>query len=308
MHNLLILPVFALGLVFLLKGADWVTEKAGNIAAYYGISGTVIGLTLIAFSTSIPELSVSLTASAVGASGIAVGNIVGSNIANIGLVLGLAMLITPILVDMGDIEEVTVMLIITVVTLVYMMGGLSRMEGIFLLAFIVIYTLDLVKHGKKRMQYIKPKYDIARELIYFLVGICGVFVGSRLLVIAASEFALIFSISGVVIGATVVALGTSLPELSIVLMAGKKGFREMALGTIIGSNMFNLAAILAITAIIRPIPATHNLLYVDMPIMAILAFLLFSFMRTDWRLSRKEGVIFLSVYVIFIILQFLRIG
>ncbi len=303
MRPILSILLFIIGLVILLKGADWTTIKAERIAKYFGVSNLVIGLTLVAISTSLPELAVSVTASALNSGGISIGNVVGSNIANIGLVLGISLIITPTLVDKKNLEEASIMFVLMIVAAIYIYNGVGRIEGSFLLVFIGVYLGDLVKHRRKLAKYVVPGYDIKKEFLVFTIGVAGVILGSRILVDSTISIASIFNISEIVISATAIAIGTSLPELSVSLSAGKKGFKQMAIGNIIGSNIFNIAGVLAISAIVRPVMSSHEINFVDVPIMVILAGLLLVFMRTKWELSRKEGAVFLAIYAIFILLQ-----
>lgn len=299
------LLLFAAGLAVLLKGADWATEKASEIARYFGVSNVIIGLSLIALSTSLPELAISLTASAFGSGGIALGNVVGSNIANIGLVLGLSVIITPILVDKGNIEEATILLILLTVSAMYMLNGISFLEGVFLLLFIFVYLYDLFRYGEKRISNVRPVYNIKKESIFFILGIIGVILGSNLMVTSAVSIAEALYISEEVIAATVISIGTSLPELSVSLTAAKKGFKDMALGNIIGSCMFNIALVLGLSSLLVPITSTNALLYLQLPFMVGLSALLLLFMKTRWKLSKKEGMVFLAVYIVFLAMQFL---
>lgn len=295
---------FLIGLAVLLKGADWTTTKAERIAKYFGVSNLIIGLTLVAISTSLPELAVSATASFLNFGGISIGNVVGSNIANIGLVLGISTIIAPILVDRKNMEEASIMFVLMVITALYIYNGVSRTEGLFFLLFIAIYLWDLVRHRRRLATYIRPGYNIKKEILIFSIGVIGVIAGSRILVSSTISLANIFNISEAIISATAIAIGTSLPELSVSLTAGKKGFRQMAIGNVIGSNIFNVAGVLAISSLIRPITSTYKINFIDVPIMVILSGLLLVFMRTNWQVSRREGVIFLTIYLVFLILQF----
>ncbi|MFO7872767.1 MAG: calcium/sodium antiporter [Candidatus Undinarchaeales archaeon] len=299
------LLLFAAGLAVLLKGADWATEKASKIASYFGVSNVIIGLSLVALSTSLPELAVSLTAALFGSGGIALGSVVGSNIANIGLVLGLSVIITPILVDKGNIEEATILLILLTVSAMYMLNGISFLEGVFLLLFIFVYLYDLFRYGEKRISNVRPVYNIKKESIFFVLGIVGVILGSNLMVTSAVSIAEVLYISEEVIAATIIAIGTSLPELSVSLTAAKKGFKDMALGNIIGSCMFNIALVLGFSSLLVPITSTKAFLYLQLPFMVGLSALLLLFMKTRWKLSKKEGMVFLAVYIVFLALQFL---
>ncbi len=304
MNLIISVLLFIAGLIILLKGADWATEKASKIASYFGVSNVIIGLSLIAFSTSLPELAVSLTAAVFGSGGIAVGNVVGSNIANIGLVLGLSVIVAPLLVDKGNIEEATILLILLTVSSIYMLNGISFLEGVFLLLFIFVYLYDLFRYGEKRISKVRAVYNIKKELIFFIIGVAGVILGSNFLVTSAVSIAEALSISEEVIAATIISVGTSLPELSVSLTAAKKGFKDMALGNIIGSCMFNVAMVLGLSSLIIPISASRSLVYFQLPFMVGLSALLLLFMKTRWELSKKEGLVFLIIYSVFLGIQF----
>lgn len=305
MSIILDISLFALGLIVLLKGADWSTDSASRIAKHFGVSNVIIGLSLLALSTSLPELAVSATASLLQSGGIAAGNVVGSNVANISLVLGSSVLFMPLLVDEGNIEEGTILFTLLVVSALYMVNGLSRLEGGLLLLFIFVYLYDLFRYGEKRIEKVKPDYNIKKESFLFILGIGGVVIGSRFLVSSAVSIAKTFQVSEVIIASTVIAIGTSLPELSVSLSAAKKGFKDLALGNIIGSCMFNISLVLGISAVITPVQATKSLVLIDLPFMLITSGFLLLFMKTRWKLSRKEGVFFLGIYALFISLHFI---
>ncbi len=301
---ILAILLLVVGFAALLKGADWFVESSANIARALGVSKFVIGFTLVAFGTSLPEMAVSVVASFVKASEIAVGNVVGSNIANIALVLGAAALLFTVKIKKSDFKHGMIMFLVSVLCFVLVWGGISRIEGFILFACLVVYISRLFSKEKNNKKE-KPKEGLGKSIIFCMLGLAGVIIGSHLLVGSAKTIAEFFMIPQIVIGMTIVALGTSLPELVTSLVAAKKGMQEIAIGNIIGSNMFNISAVLGLSALVRPIKAIPRLLSFDMPIMLGVTALMLIMLWKGKKIRRWQGAILIASYIGFVAAAFL---
>ncbi|MFH1424748.1 MAG: calcium/sodium antiporter [archaeon] len=302
--NSLTFIYFAIGLVALIKGADIFTNSASKIARHYGLSELVIGLTLVAFATSLPELAVSATASFFHSYEIALGNVIGSNIANVGLVIGLSALAFPIVARSEEISECLVMIGVLMVASILFIFGLVFWEGILLVMFLFAYVWSALREHKRILGK-KIKTNMSKNIILCLIGVAGVVAGSRFVVISSVEIARWAGISEMVIGMTLIAIGTSLPELATSFVAAFRGMRELALGNIIGSNVFNISAVLGISALLNPIPVASSVLMFDVPIMIAFSVLMLIFMWTRKKIGRIEGGILLLLYLGFLCMNFL---
>lgn len=314
------------GLVLLYYGGDWLVQGSSRIATAFGISSLIIGLTIVAIGTSAPELFVSLLAVIRSSEdvGIALGNVVGSNIANIGLILGLTGMITPIAVHEALIKrEIPIMLVVTLVASLFALdANLSRLEGMILLggfiAFnIFFYRLAMREHDaheaeiealeKETGQDIVDPGDsvkIPMEIGRVIVGIIGLVIGAQLLVEGATNIAEALGVPQIVIGVTMVAFGTSLPELATSLTAAFKGESDIALGNVIGSNIANLLLVLGATVTIVPFEIEAGLPATEFFVMIAFSLLLIPFARNR-QLSRTESGFFLIAYMVFIAYSFL---
>jgi cation:H+ antiporter len=313
------LLLFVLGLAALYFGSEWLVDGAGRLAAAYGISSFVVGLTLIAFGTSAPELVVSGLASWRGAGDIAVGNIVGSNIANIALILGAAAMIRPLAVQRGLVVRDVPIMIGTAILLQLLMwtGVITRIEGVGLLVVFVLYMLHLMRDARKEAgaaralveqlpDAAEAKPSRRRDVMLILVGTVGLVVGAQLLVTAASAIARDFGVSEVVIGLTLVAFGTSVPELAASVVASLKGEAQIVLGNVVGSNIFNVTLILGAASLVRPIPVDPGVVRVEGPLMIALSIGLLPLILTRRRLTRWEGALLVFGYVAFVAWLFVR--
>jgi cation:H+ antiporter len=300
--------LFFLGLVVLLKGASLFTDNASKIARSIGVSDIVIGLTLVAFTTSLPELSVSVMSVMRGASGIAIGNVIGSNIANIGLVLGLAALLTPgIQAGKTELRQGFVMLAITLVAVLFIIDGLSPIKGAILVAMLFFYVYYLIKNKSLQGGLVKKMIEresLRRGMVLCVVGGAGVIIGAELIITASVSLARTFSISETIIGLTIVAVGTSLPELATSVTAALKRLQGIALGNIIGSNVFNLLMVLGVSAIAGTIVVESMILIYSIPMMLLLTAILILLMRAENKLGRFDGTALLLLYAFFIYLKF----
>lgn len=310
MINLLIL--FA-GFILLVKGADIFVAGASAVARHFNIPPIIIGLTIVAFGTSAPEAAVSLTATLSGNNGIAVGNVLGSNIFNISFILGAAALFYPLKVSVNTIKkEIPMALIAALLLPVFILDPvfgntadffLSRSESIVLLVFFAIFIFYIIEsigvHHESLDENItinKEPKKLSRAIIKTIIGLVGVVIGGKLVVYSSVSIAQYFGLSETLIGLTIVAIGTSLPELVTSCIAAYRKETDIAVGNIIGSNLFNVFFILGFSALIRPI-AIPGSLTVDLIFNLVLTIVVYIFSRTDRQIERREGLILLSGYI-----------
>lgn len=294
------------GLVMLFIGAEGLIRGSSNLAIKIGITPLVVGLTVVAFGTSTPELVVSLKAALLGNSSISLGNVVGSNIANIALILGVAALIRPLDVHANVImREIPIMILITVLFLFLLIDGeLGFIDGLIFVIGLVIYLIVNVLLARKEKnpevdsefkEGLKSKLGVPVSIVLMLAGLGLLILGANLFVQSAVAIAKMFNVSDAIIGLTIVAIGTSLPELITSIVASYKKEADIAIGNVVGSNIFNILGILGITALIIPISSV-GLGYVDLGVMLFTAIILFPLSRTGFSISRFEGAILLVGY------------
>lgn len=312
--NEIVLDVAALvvGIGVLYFGAEWLVRGAARLAAAFGISPIVVGLTVVSLGTSAPELVVSVVAALEGRPGLATGNVLGSNLANIGLILGLTAVITPLTVQARVVwREMPIMLAITVglYALIWDLS-LGRVDGIILLAALVAYLVSAFKAVDSQASELLGEVEEflaeenaknapvrMRDVLLVVVGCLGLVLGGYLIVEGAVGVATRLGISEVVIGLTIVAIGTSLPELATSVVAAIRQEADIAVGNVIGSNIFNLAGILGVTATVTPIPIERSVLSHELLVVTLMSLLLFPLVRMDWRLRRWEGAVLLASYL-----------
>ena len=295
----------AAGLVLLYYGAEFLVKGGVKIAQKMKISPLVVGLTLVAFATSAPELVVSVDASLKGHGDISIGNVVGSNICNIALILGVCAMITPLTVN-KKLFKVDVPLMIgsaAVLSIFCLMShGVNRWQGLILFAGIITYTVTSIRTARKEesgnAEAGEDSSDVNQLVaVLFVAGGLGMLVGgAKLFVNSAVYLAKLFKVSDAVIGLTVVAVGTSLPELATSVVAAIKGEKDIAIGNVVGSNIFNVLAICGITPFIAPISAP-GISWVDLAMIMGVSVLLYPLMKTGFTISRKEGVLLFAIYV-----------
>lgn len=302
---LLLLSMLA-GLLLLTAGAEGLVRGGASGARRLGLSPLVIGLTVVAFGTSTPELVVSLRAGLSGESAIALGNVVGSNIGNIALILGGAALIAPLRVQ-AQVVRTDVPIVIGVSLLLIALladGRLGRLDGALLAAGIIAYTLITVWLARREKtpgvqaefeESLPPPRSAWLDVLFVVGGLGLLMVGAHLLVQGAVSIAEQLGVSSMVIGLTVVGIGTSLPELATSFVAAARGEGDIAIGNVVGSNIFNILGIIGPTALIQPFPAT-DLRLVDGGVMVGLAVLLLPVMRSGYVISRWEGAVLLALY------------
>ena len=320
MDNIFLNILFlAIGFVLLIKGADYFVDVAAAAAKLMKISTLVIGLTVVAFGTSAPELAVSLSAAVKGSNSIALGNVVGSNILNFFLIMGISAIITPIAAKKVVLKrDYTISLIAAALVLVLGLVGLrlGRLDGIILTACIIAYVIFLIISSKKAGDEGDDDFKALSPLkcvLFIMLGLAGVVLGGQLVVTGAQTIAAWLGMSEALIALTVVALGTSLPELVTSVMAAKKGETDLALGNVLGSNIFNLLLILGVSSAIRPmVPDTASELIglketlLDLGIFLIASIIFFFPIRKKKQFTRPIGfalVIFYAAYFAFIMMR-----
>ncbi|PTD95536.1 calcium/sodium antiporter [Pseudothauera lacus] len=303
--------MLALGLVTLVVGADAMVRGASRLAVTFGISPLVVGLTVVAFGTSAPELAVSVGATLGGTPDLAIGNVIGSNIANILLILGISALITPLLVAEQIIrQEVPIMIGASVLMVVMALdGSISRLEGAILFALVIAYTVFLIRQSRRASREVEeefaseiPSSDWDRhwsvQAALIVGGLALLVLGADWLVDAAVAVAQAFGVSDLVIGLTIVAVGTSMPEVATSIVAALRGQRDIAVGNVVGSNVFNIFAVIGATGLVSatgiPVPeAARNF---DLWVMLAVAFACLPILITGREIARWEGGVFLGYY------------
>jgi cation:H+ antiporter len=300
------------GFVLLYFGAEWLVKGSSSLARSLGVTPIVIGLTVVAFGTSAPELVVSLVSSIKGKSMIAVGNVVGSNICNIALVLGLSAVLHPIKSDPTVVRrDIPIMLAISLYLLVLTYNStLGRIEGATLFIGIILYTLMNYTLAKKETagaaEIESELEDIgfiasrSKQIVMIAAGIAGVVGGAQAVVDSAVFIMTELGVSEKFIGLTIVAFGTSLPELATSVVAAMRGEMDISIGNLVGSNVFNIMSVLGAAALVRPIPIPGGFiesgLWIDYLVMMFTSFLPWLMMRKDYTVKRSDGVILLLCY------------
>ncbi|QQL44397.1 calcium/sodium antiporter [Sulfuriroseicoccus oceanibius] len=305
------------GLALLYYGAEWLVAGAAELAVKIGMSPLVVGLTVVAFGTSAPELLVSLQAAFDGAPDISVGNIVGSNICNLALIIGVGVVITPLVVH-GQVvkREMPILLLSTALFIAFLSDGqLARWEGFVLFGGIIVYVVNSVMMSKRHMvegaELEEFEDSVPTEATHatwklvalVLVGIAAMVLGSKLLVENAQSLALRMGVSEAVIGLTLIAFGTSLPELATAVVSALKKQGDIMVGNAVGSNIFNTLLIMGATASVHPIE-TQSMNPTNLYVMAGVTLLIFPMMITAKRLSRIEGVVLLVGYAAYCVYAF----
>ncbi len=307
-----------LGLVLLVVGGEFLVRASVGISFKAKLSKMVIGLTVVSFATSAPELLVSLEAALDGHSDIALGNVIGSNIANIGLVLGITAMVSPLLIEKDFYQfNWPVMMLFSLVLYFFLQSGevLTRMEGLLLLGALVIYLFFLIRLARKTPE--KPVEDIDQNLetvstfkifIWLLIGGGALWGGAELLVSGAIGLATLLGVSERVISVTMIAVGTSIPELAASVIAAAKKEKALSLGNLIGSNIFNIGAVLGITSLIQPI-VVYSEQILDNDIFWMLGFALillpFAFLPQKFQIGRLKGFLLVAGYGVFVSLAFI---
>lgn len=308
--------LFAVGLAVLVGGAEALIRGAVRVARALGVSPFLVGFTVIGFGTSAPELVVSLSAALAGRSEIALGNVVGSNIANVGLVLGLAAVVAPLAAHMR-LLKVEVPLVIGVSLLLWLLcadGAVNQIDGAVLLACFAGLVAYMYRQARAEPPEVKEELGLTAAgkmrvwvaALLVVVGLAGLVGGAHLMVAAAVELARSAGVSEWLIGLTVVAVGTSLPEMAAAVVGAYRGEADLVLGNVAGSNLFNVLLILGATAAVRPMDVPPAALALDLPVMVGFAVLLFAVVANGRRVHRWEGALLLAAYVGFIAWQVIQ--
>ena len=295
---------FLVGGLLLFFGAEYLIESSKAIAEKFSIPKIVLGITLVAFGTSLPELIVSIMATLRGESGIVIGNVIGSNIANIGLILGIGSIISPLCYSFSKLKvDLYFLLVITMLPILSIrFDWMNFYTGMAYIGILLLYCYYLI-NSDHEVDIIEDSSS-QNVVLFVIIGILGLGFGSHFFVEGAIGLAEIFGIPSIIIGMTIVAIGTSLPELAITLLAIKKDEASLAIGNIIGSNIMNIVAVLGVSFMINDISITFTSINTQLFIMGLLTVLLFLALYFKDKLSRGIGVIFLGIYVIFIFLNF----
>lgn len=318
--------MFIAGLVALYFGAEWLVRGAARLARSLGISAMIVGLTIVAFGTSAPELVVTSLAVMRGQPDVGVGNIIGSNVVNIAAILGLSAVVSTVRVNQGLITREMPIMIGAAIALVVVGydGFITRLDAGFLLGGFVLflaYMLHVARKGEptpvletefegfeERRGMTRGRSTRGTNAFLILIGLAGLVIGAELLVRAAVSVARSVGISELVIGLTVVSIGTSLPELATTVIAAVRREADIAVGNVVGSNIFNVLAVLGIAPLIRPIAVDHSLYDFEMWVMLALSLILPVFCRSGLRLARIEGLALLLGYVAFVWVLVSRAG
>ena len=303
------IAILVLGFVFLVKGADWFVDGAASIATKFGIPQLIIGLTIVAMGTSAPEAAVSITAAAGGNADITIGNVVGSNILNIFVILGLTALVNPVVVQKSSLI-VDIPVVIGITAMIFVMGldgSISRFDAVIMLIVLASYLVYLIWDAKRSKalgletnedsEEIK-NLSLPKSLIFTVIGLALIVAGSNCVVEGATFIAEKAGLSERFIGLTIVALGTSLPELFTSVTAAMKKNSDIAVGNILGSNIFNILFVVGLSGLIIPVPFQSAFRF-DTIVSGIAAILLLLFCLPKKRLSRVAGIIFLICYVVY---------
>ena len=314
----LLAPVLVLiGFIALTVGAEFLVRGASRLALAFGITPLVVGLTVVAFGTSAPEAAVSVWSGATGEGGIAVGNVVGSNIFNILFVLGLSALVAPLIVSQQLVRlEVPILIGVSAVFFAMSLDGqVDRLDGALLFAGIITYTVWAIRRSRREKKEVAEEYEaefgdatagrgssVPVNLAWALGGILLLVVGSRVLVTGAVDIAEYFKVSEVIIGLTIISVGTSLPELATSVLASLRGERDIAVGNAIGSNLFNILAVFGLTGLVAPagVAVAETVLRFDMLVMIAVAVAILPIFFNGHRIRRWEGGLMFAYYWIYL--------
>lgn len=305
------LILLIVGFILLIKGSDFFVDGSSNIASILKIPTLIVGLTIVAFGTSAPEAAVSITSSLSGNNALAVSNVIGSNLFNMMLIIGLCALLRELKIGRDVLnKDLPFLVVITAILSGFIIIGwsISRVEGIILFLLIIGYVSYLVYSAKKTKEaqiVEKPKMGLLRSIIYIIGGMAGIIIGADFVVDSASYIAIAFGMSETLVGLTIVAIGTSLPELVTSLTALKKEENQLIIGNVIGSNIFNILFVLGASSIISPITINPNMI-VDIALMLGVTILFFIFGKTQDKYDKKEGFILVALFIAYMAFAIMR--
>ena len=303
------------GLLLLYYGANYLVIGSSRLASSFGVRPLIIGMTIVAFATSMPELMVSLLAAIKGSSDIATGNIIGSNIANIGLVLGVAALLSPMAVARTTLSrEIPFMIVASVLLFLFALDGVLDFINGLILFLLLLGFLAYCLHNAREREFDPQMSDETPEpgskthnkaFLYIIIGIAGLGFGAELMVRSAVTIAQAMGISELIIGMSIVALGTSLPELAASVVSACKGEMDISVGNVIGSNIFNILFVMGVCPMIRALPVEPSVLTFQLPIMLLFSGALIPLVYHRMLLSRAKGGLLLGAYLLFVVVLYL---
>lgn len=300
-----------IGFVILIKGADLFVDGASNIALNFKVSKMLIGLTIVAFGTSAPEFAVSVKGLLSGSFDIVLGNVIGSNILNILLILGVAAMIHPLVVKSNTVKkELPITLLITALFAVLLSDNLfdksmsnnfTRGDGIVLILFFLVFIYYLINLMRNKVEDSTDEkvLSLPKSFLYTFIGLVMIIFGSNFVVDSASCLAKALGVSERIISLTIIALGTSLPELVTSVMATKKGEYDIAIGNVVGSNIFNIGIVIGLPVTILGGISKIAFSYIDLIVMIVTALMLYLFSKNDYKISKREGLSFLILFVVY---------
>ena len=304
--NLVLIIFLAIGFAALNYGGDFLTEGSVSLAAKFNVSKAVIGLTIVSMATSMPEMITSLLAASTSP-GLAIGNILGSNIANIGLILGITALIVPLTVQKRLLQrEMPLLMVVSLLFILFAIKGFSRLEGFIMLAIMATYLFFVIRWAKQESKEDKEplpeaalshkQHSLTGGFMYVILGGVLLAIGADTLVNSSVEIAGRLGISDVLIGLTIVAIGTSLPELAASISAARSGHEDICVGNIIGSNLFNILLIGGGVASLIPIPVDSQLFWIEFPAMLLIALIFWWLATRERHIAGKEGLFLIVLY------------
>ncbi|OZT78685.1 calcium/sodium antiporter [Salinicoccus roseus] len=313
--------LLVIGFVLLIKGADYFVEGASNIAVKLNVSPLLVGLTIVALGTSSPEATVAILAALEGSPGVVLGNVIGSNIVNITVVIGLTALIAPLTVQSETVRKEIPFAMLAAIVLMILMADvalqgaganiINRGDGIIILLFFSVFLYYVFEMARKNRSSTVEKVDAdtgeswLKNILFTIGGLIAIIIGGEMVVSSATEIALSLGMSEALVGLTIVAIGTSLPEIMTSVTAALKGKGDMAIGNVVGSNIFNIFFVTGTASTVAPIAAESKLFF-DGWVMVGLTVLLLIFSRTDFKIGRKEGAVLLLAYITYLVYIIMR--
>ena len=309
---LILIILLILGFVLLIKGADWFVDGASSLAANFKVPKMIIALTIVAFGTSAPELAVSFSSMIDGNTEMLLGNIIGSNILNVLLILGVSSLFRTLTIHSNTVrKELPIIMLMTTLLVVLMndslfdpvtVNALTRSDGIVILLFFMVFVYYLIYTIRKgHHEDEKPKFNIIKSVLLTLIGIVCIIIGSDLVVNNANEIAIILGVSQKFISLTIVSIGTGLPELVTSIVASKKGEEDIAIGNVVGSSIFNIGCVLGLSIAIFGGITSLTFTFVDLLMLMLSALVLFITAIKDSKITHREGTTYLVLYAMYLV-------
>jgi len=293
--------LFIISIPIIIKSSDIFIEGTSKLAKMLGVSDFIIGITIVALGTSLPELASDSYASYINHGNVAAGDIIGSNITNIALILGLTCVIKPLTLKHAEIYSGRIHLLILALASSYIiaLNGIGRIGGMVFIAAYLLYLRHSINVYKELGVESIGKDGLAKNILEVALGLAGILIGSRLLVNSIIGLSAAFGVSEYLLALLLMSFGTSLPELFVSVTAARKGYMTMALGNIVGSDVANMLWVFGVAAVIRPINVAPELIFVQVLFMLLLSVLLIAFKRSGYVIDRKEGAVFLGIYAVF---------